>query len=327
MPGKTQLRLGRLGAVAVSVVPHAGATLMSLLADVLGDRPQGVPPHWRRALRAAAPAVTGRVVGPLFTPAYSQVPDCVTMTGSLPGAGIEAMFDELAELPADRLTAELEADFGGEVPAQWRPVADDPRRFIADYAAVLRALWQAFDPVWQQARPLLDRETERVGVATVTGRLDAVLSGLSPRTGLDGTTMLLPDPNPVVAELGNRPVALVPLVSGSRASVFSIDRDDLVWIGYPVAGLGQLWDQRPTPGPRADRLALVLGPVRAEILRRAGERRQMSEVAAGLRCAPSTASYHCGQLEKAGLVSRERQGRRVRLRRTAPGDALVDLLS
>jgi DNA-binding transcriptional ArsR family regulator len=325
--GKTRLQLGRLDAVAVSVVPHAGATLMSLLADVLGGRPQGAPQHWRRTLRAAAPAATSRVVGPLFTPAYSQVPDCVTMTGSLPGNGIDAMFDELAELPADRLTGELEADFGGTVPAQWQPVVDDPRRFIADYVAVMRGLWQAFAPVWERARPLLDRETERVGVATVTGRLDAVLSGLSPRTGLDGTTMLLPDPNPMVADLERRPVALVPLVSGSRASVFSIDREDLVWIGYPLPGLGHLWEERPPPGAHSDRLALVLGSVRAEILRRAGQVGQMSDVAAGLRCSASTATYHCAQLAKAGLITRERQGRQVRLRRTARGDALVDLMS
>ncbi|PRX22920.1 hypothetical protein CLV67_104448 [Actinoplanes italicus] len=326
MPGKTQLRLGRIDTVAVSVVPHAGATLMSLLADVLGERPQGVPPHWRRALRAAAPAVTGRVVGPLFSPAYSQVPDSVTMTGTFPGAGIDAMFEELAELPPDRLTAELESDFDGRVPAQWRPVVNDPRRFIADYAAVLRGLWDAFAPIWRRARPLLDRETERVGVASVTGRLDAVLSGLSPRTGLDGTTMLLPDPNPVVADLGHRPVSLVPLVSGSRASVFSIDRDDLVWIGYPVPGLGRLWDEQPPPGI-TDRLALVLGPVRAEILRQAGRLNHMGDVAAELRCSPSTATYHCTQLEQAGLIVRYRRGRQVRLRRTADGDALVDLMS
>jgi DNA-binding transcriptional ArsR family regulator len=323
---KTRLQLGRIDAVVVSVVPHAGATLMSLLADVLGERPQGVPPQWRRALRDAAPAVTGRVVGPLFTPAYSQVPDSVTMTGTFPGAGIEAMFEELAELPPDRLTAELESDFGGTVPAQWQPVVSDPRRFIADYTAVLRGLWEAFAPVWRRARPLLDRETERVGVATVTGRLDAVLSGLSPRTGLDGTTMLLPDPNPVAVDLGHRPVALVPLVSGSRASVFSIDRDDLVWIGYPVAGLGQLWDEQP-PAGSTDRLALVLGPVRAEILRRAGRLHHMSDVAAELNCSPSTATYHCTQLERAGLIVRDRRGRQVRLRRTTDGDALVDLMS
>jgi len=38
-------------------------------------------------------------------------------------------------------------------------------------------------------------------------------------------------------------------------------------------------------------------------------------------------SYHCGQLEAAGLIVRERRGQSVWVSRTARGHELVDLLS
>ncbi|MFI2027785.1 hypothetical protein [Streptomyces buecherae] len=41
------------------------------------------------------------------------------------------------------------------------------------------AIWEAYAVVWQRARPLLWRGTERVGTATVTGTLDVVLAGLA----------------------------------------------------------------------------------------------------------------------------------------------------
>jgi hypothetical protein len=259
----SEVRLGPLDRIAVSVAPHQGATLMSLLADALGGRPQGLPQQWRRALRAVSPDSTPRVVGPLFTPAFSQVPDCLTMIGSLSDVDIEPLLADLADLPPDTLTAELEADFPGRVPAQWQPVVDDPRGFIAGYATVVRSLWAAFAPVWRQARPLLDREVERVGTAAVSGRLDTVLTGLSPRSRLDGDTLLVCDPNPMTTDLAGRRIALVPLVSGSRASVFSFDRADLVWIGYPLPGLAHLWSGQPPTGPSGDRLAMNprAGPV------------------------------------------------------------------
>jgi DNA-binding MarR family transcriptional regulator len=53
----------------------------------------------------------------------------------------------------------------------------------------------------------------------------------------------------------------------------------------------------------------------------------VSDLAAGVHCAPTTATYHLHQLAAAGLIIREPCGKSIRVSRTARGDELVDLLS
>ncbi|MET9377543.1 winged helix-turn-helix domain-containing protein [Streptomyces sp. NPDC002992] len=327
MSGYSQLHLGPLETVAVSVLPQPGVTLMSLVADVLGGRSQGVHPAWRRAVRAAVPTGAAGVLHPLFAPEYSMVPDCLTPTAPLWETDLSAQLDRLQEVSPDALLAELEADFRGTVPRQWQNVVDRPQAFITAYAAILRAVWDSYAPAWSLAGPLLARETERIGVAAVSDALEPVLAGIGPRVRLSGQTLRLPDPHPETFERAGRRVVLVPMVSGNGASVFSFDRPDAVWFGYPVPGLSTLWaGQYPEPTV-GDALTLVLGTLRARILRGLSRPRTMGQLAAALVCAPSTVTHHCGQLEAAGLVHRERRGQHVQVTRTTRGDALVDLLS
>jgi len=53
----------------------------------------------------------------------------------------------------------------------------------------------------------------------------------------------------------------------------------------------------------------------------------VSELAAVVCCAPTTATYHLNQLAAAGLITREKSGPSVWVRRSARGHELVDLLS
>jgi DNA-binding MarR family transcriptional regulator len=98
-----------------------------------------------------------------------------------------------------------------------------------------------------------------------------------------------------------------------------------VWIGYPLPGVGRLWDDAPQR-PAADRLAVVLGSLRATILRSAGRPLTMSELAAVLCCSPANATHHCRPLVEAGLLERRRHGKNVLIIRTETGDAFTDLL-
>ena len=74
-------------------------------------------------------------------------------------------------------------------------------------------------------------------------------------------------------------------------------------------------------------LATILRPVRAAMLQALRQRLTVSDVAAAVHCAPTTATYHLHQLAAAGLISRKKCGLSVRVSRTARGDELVDLLS
>ncbi|WAU82950.1 winged helix-turn-helix domain-containing protein [Streptomyces sp. Qhu-G9] len=264
---------------------------------------------------------------PLFAREYSMVPDCLTPTAPLWETDLAVQLEQLAEVSPHLLLRELEADFAGTVPRQWRSVVDRPKAFITAYTAILRAAWEAFGPAWTQAGSLLAREAERVGIAAVSNALPPVLAGLGHRVRFSEQTLYVPDPYPETFERGTRPVVLVPMVSGNGASVFSFDRPDAVWFGYPVPALSTLWTSFREPDERKDSLQLVVGTLRAEILRELVRPSTMGRLASTLSCTPATMTYHCGQLESAGLVSRERQGQHVWVRRTSRGAALVDLLT
>jgi hypothetical protein len=328
MAGFSKLDLGPLDRVGISVVDQPGATLLSLTADALGGRPQGIPAKWRDLIRAAAPPGTADVLRPMFAPGHSGVPYSLTpdMTArSVPD--IPAYLEQLGDLPAEALIKDLESDFGGGIPPQWQSVVDSPRQWIASYVRVLQTVWDAFAPIWRAADPLRKREAERIGTAVVGDSLDVLLAGINSRNRFVGTTLYLPDVDPADFDLAGRRLLLIPVVSGSGASIFSFERPDVVWLGYPLPGLGLLWDDQPAPPRADDALTVVLGAVRATILRAAGRTPTMGELAGLVRCSAATATYHCVQLEAAGLLTRERRGRNVRLLRTPRGAALVDLMS
>ncbi|WP_214401370.1 winged helix-turn-helix domain-containing protein [Pseudonocardia lacus] len=302
---------------------HPGASLMSVIADAFGGRPQGVPEPWRERVLRGAPVESTRVLSPLFGPGSVLVPDCLTLTASLTTTDVGRQLEQLRDLSADVLVGQLEADFGGLLPPVWRQVVERPRRFVVAYARVLEAAWRAFAPIWAAAAELRDRDSARVDAAA--GDLSALLGGLRGRLRVDGDAIRLPDPHPEVFDRGDRGLVLVPLVSGPSASIFSVDRPDVVWLGYPLPGLASLAGGAPAPRA-ADALELVLGAMRARILLTV-DGGPAGPVARRTGCSPSTLSYHCSGLEAAGLIHRERSGQQVLLRRTARGDALIALFA
>ena len=81
----------------------------------------------------------------------------------------------------------------------------------------------------------------------------------------------------------------------------------------------------PWQGRCGDPLAALLGAPRARILRRLDRALTAGGVAKELAFGPSAASHHLGVLEQAGLIDRQREGRRVLIHRTARGTRLLAL--
>ncbi|WP_330262101.1 winged helix-turn-helix domain-containing protein [Streptomyces griseorubiginosus] len=246
----------------------------------------------------------------------------------MPDGDAAAQFTQLADLSPDTLLDELETEFDGAVPPQWRLVVERPQQWIHAYARLLQCVWQEFHPIWKNAEGLIRRETERVGAALVQGCAEAILQGLSERFRLVDGSLRLPDPQGETYALDGRRLVLVPVVSGPGASMFALDRPDLVWIGYPMPGIGRLWDTPATAtASKKDPLSLVVGQLRAAILRVTAHSLTMGELAVLLNCSPANATHHCSHLVDAGLLERHREGRHVRISRTERGEAVVGLLS
>jgi DNA-binding transcriptional ArsR family regulator len=260
----------------------------------------------------------------MFDRTGALLPACLTPLG-IDGAPVAEQLTRVADLSPDDLQQGVELMSPSDPPPPWRNALRQPQRWLKLYVALLSAAWQAYAPIWQQSTALRNRETERIGAAVVTNGLDVLFAGLSNRVRYQGETLYLSDRHPYRVELDDRPIVLVPLVSGSAASVFNLDEPDRAWLGYPVPGLGRLGG-RP-PQATTDSLTLLIGPIRAAILRALDRPNSMGGLAEHLAAGPSTATYHCSQLASAGLVLRQRVGREVRIQRTPRGDALVDLLS
>jgi DNA-binding transcriptional ArsR family regulator len=190
--------------------------------------------------------------------------------------------------------------------------------------------WAVAEPRWRAAGPLLDREIRRVGTAAVRGGMAALLNSLHPRMSYrDGMFTVASPPCSrsgrrvaTHGPIGPRPLVLLPMIAGREALLLSFDRDDVCYIGYPIPPPG-----RSALGAADGALATILGPVRAAILQALLQPLNVSDVAAAVHCAPTTATYHLHQLAAAGLISREKRGPSVRVTRTTRGHELVDLLS
>jgi DNA-binding transcriptional ArsR family regulator len=171
----------------------------------------------------------------------------------------------------------------------------------------------------------LNMETAEPGTAAVRGAMTALLNSLHPRLSYHNGTFAFSYPCNgyiTLCPVGPRRLALLPMIAGRDMVLFSFEHPDVCWIGYPLP--------QPRPGARATEgsaLATVLGPVRAAILQALRQSLTVSDLAAAVHCAPTTATYHLHQLAAAGLITREKSGSAVWVSRTTRANDLADLLA
>jgi hypothetical protein len=318
----TELRLGDVDELFPRVAIEPSASLISVVADLLGGPSQGIPAHCRAKLFPPELAQSRAEAARLFGAPLVTIPECLSPTPYAGDPTGRDFLDRITGVGRDTLLSELETDLTGRpLPDALGSLVDRPARFLEGFARVTAHAWGFVEAVWRRRRRLLSREVERIGTAAVTGTLGAGLSLLGPRIRLLGHSLYLPDPRGERIELAGRTLILVPLISGGSASLLNVDHEDHVWIGYPLrSGAGAMSSHPESP---AD---LVLGEARAQILRSADGYLTMTEVATLIGCTGGSATYHCKQLESAGLITRHRYKGSVRVRRTVRGDELLDLL-
>lgn len=298
-----------LDRIVLRVVLTRLPTLFAV-ADAVGGRSGGVSADWVRIASAALDRRDRAALAPIVSRPRGVVPDCLLALPAVGGNEPEEEFDRLAATDPETLRAELSRDGLGRV-APWAAVASDAARWLRRYTDALRKLWAATEPRWNAGSQLLDREVERVGVAVARG---AALEALRPLGVGDGLGAGL---------AADRGLILMPKLTRPYSAVIrAYDGQTLTHLAYPVPGARRLMDDE-LPPPSS--LEALLGPARTVILRQLDRPKPVGRLAEALFAGPSAATHHANALETAGLVERERKGRRVVVRRTARGTALLAL--
>jgi DNA-binding transcriptional ArsR family regulator len=322
------LDLSELDAKPVRMAHSLVPSVFSLLAEALGKRRNGAPDPWLRSVRSALTRRDLIALLPVFGGERIFMPDCL---GPVPSAGFASTRDTLAQIAATEsgvLFAQAAVVFAENEdvppPPAWELVERRPERWLAEFARTLGRVAEALDDVWRAARPLIDRETERVGVAALLGASRELLTTLHADARIaDGDLVLRRwGSESLQWSIGADGLVLVPMLGGARSLVSWHTENAITHLAYPIGGQERLLDDAAVRGDGIDGL---LGAKRADILRLLDRPAIAGAVAAALDASPSAITHHVSALESAGLVRRERAGQNVWIHRTARASALLAL--
>ena len=319
----TRARLPTGGLTSLSWRRYPTLSLHALLIDAMGGGAYSHPSllrHLRSQLRPAdrqtlAPLAVGmrHVTFPAFTvPAVDDANDWVDEASSRVG-----------DTSPDALLTALET---ANVPfgERWRPVADQPERWLKDTALVMRRIGRSVEEVWRRAMPRLDIEQARFDLAVEAASQMDFVNTLSPSVRLSPTHLTLAFGVSLEYDVpGNLVVS--PIIAGPGAHLL-LTRPGELHLGYPTTAA-----MAGPPAPRRKgraRLASLLGEARATVLLTLSPRAAtLGQLASRLNWAPSTVSHHVGLLERADLDWSLRLGKQRWIARTRTGEQLVELFS
>jgi DNA-binding transcriptional ArsR family regulator len=304
----------------VSVTPLP--SLHAAVREAAGGKASGMPLAWSESIRRHLRTQDYTTLAPLATPGATLIPDPLVGLADPPGESLKDGIERMMATPDDLLLGEIGECLAATRNEAWREAQRDPSRWLRRYVASLLRAWKGFGPIWRQARPALGREVERIGMSAALDAQLELLDGLLVDGGVqDGRWYCPCEFYEGRVRFPEKGVVLMPLLAGERRQVLVVQDDVMAVICYPVRPL------RGVAGRDLPEAALetLLGAPRAAILRALGCPISIGRLAEALRSVPSAATHHVGALEAAGLVTRDRSGRHVLVRRTERGEALLAL--
>ena len=323
-----RLPLHELETVAITPVISPLPTAVALIADALSDRDRsGTPAQLRGAVVAQLRARDVAALLPFRAGGQPSGADGRPneVVPASAGATLEEELEAILAVEPDELSRSIGlAAQAGHPVGPWRLVAREPARWLRSYAEALRRAWVALEPFWTRSAGLLDREVERVSVALAHGAGPQLIAQLYPYGSVVAGELCLPSHSSEPGRVGvGTALLLHPLVAPIVSSGWTDDYADVcLAVRYSLPSAWRAFDgEHPPPAS----LEALVGPQRARILRSLDRPATAGALAEMLHAVPSMASHHLRALETAGLVTRTREGRRVRVRRTARGTELLSL--
>jgi len=278
---------------------------------------------WVRAARERLEGLDWRLLDAVAGEGGGYVPDFIAPPPTTPLADLATELERVRATPPERVAQELAWRFAREpAPDHVAALLDDPEHVLELLVAQMAAYWErAVAPWWQGIRTVLEADIYDRARRLSTGGALSVFSDLHPAVRWHNGQIEVHRRHEQHVELGGRGMLLMP-AAFAWPDVFALT--DEPWekaLVYTPRGVGELW--APADDCELDALAALLGGRRAEILVALRVPAATSELASRLGASPGGVSEHLGVLRRAGLVSAQRDGRRVLYRRTAAGEALL----
>ncbi|SIN14891.1 ArsR family transcriptional regulator [Micromonospora cremea] len=284
--------------------------------------------HAHRVLAELPEAAPAR----LYSKTGSWYPDFL---GPVPPTASPTIAEELAVLratPASVIAEQIPRYHRpDDLPGWLRPFVTDRQAALDRLADGLQAYWDAaIAPWWPAMRAALDEEVLHRARALAAHGPDALLADLHERVRWERPTLTLVKPSEGQFTAVDQRLLLIPLIFSRGALTFSTDHPEILAVSYQARGSVLLADrpaaEKPAADPATDRLAVLVGRGRAQVLRALTRPATTAGLAATLGLAPSTVSEQLSALLTAGVVHRRRVGRRVLYGLEPAGVALVQLI-
>lgn len=326
---RVRFALDNLAQVSFVHTERPFATVLLHLADHCGY-PVGLPRPWR--------VTTRRAIGPnlesLALLRYVAPYPLVEDTAERP-LTLARRLRELRELARDGVVDEQNvAEIGelvtqGQLPRHLLRTIERPVNFVRTAVACATRTATITAEFWPAAAYHLERAERRVLAAQSVTAKETLVASLVAGNRIEDGIVVGQHPDGPIARFAPR-VELFPMLVGPHASMLLSDLDaqgrlEIHGVGYSLPGFESLVDRAGHARP-SHPLDVLLGSIRADMLRALEKETGMGELARTVHTSPSRATYHVDFLESAGLVQRRRRGTSVQVGRTARGDGLLDLM-
>jgi DNA-binding transcriptional ArsR family regulator len=261
-------------------------------------------------LRAIVPAPRPHVASFLLTGAHE------------PATTIDSQLALVSDLTTERLRADLEVVWRGELPVAAQRVLQrggGPR--------IAEGLWKywtvAIEPYWPRIRAVLDADVAYRAARLARGGIRALLSDLHPGLELAEQAITVRSRVGHEHQLRGSGLVLVPCVFAWPYVMADVSAGAAPVITYGPRGIGDLWPTAELPIQDREPLAALLGRSRAAILLAVALPKSTSDLARELGHSMPAVSAHLGVLRRSGLVTSWRAGRRVLYQRTPLATSVV----
>ena len=306
--------------------------------EILHRHPTSVPwPYadWaqgaREVLRTAPETAPLRLYGDLYGTDHGRpTPDVFTPIPEEAFPDLEAELGRLRSTPPALVREQVEKHYPEGAPDFLRGYVEDPVSAFARLADAFAMFWeQAMAPYWPAMRTALDEEVLLRARRLAAEGPDALLLDLHGPEVWQAPVLNFPKRNKESSLVAvDQRLLLIPLIFAENTTMVSTDHPRIQSISYQARGAARLAGRSAGHRPdRPDRLAVLVGPARAALLRALGRPSTTTGLAGELGLAPSTVSEQLAGLLAAGVVQRRRSGRSVLYELEPSGVSLLSLLS